>query len=88
MKLFVGLLCGQNSFLPKFPPHGLNQEISERDLVEIAENTLDKDIIKALLLQGFDVSTATMDELVAAAEKTEHAQTIGQTCGHNVDNDV
>jgi len=77
MKFFVGLLRGQNLLLPKFPPHGLNQEISESDLIEIAENACDDEISKALLLQGFDIATATMDQLITAVETTEQARSIG-----------
>ena len=88
MKFFVGLLRGQNLLLPKFPPCGANQEISEADLVEIAENACDDKISKALLTQGFDVATATMDQLVVAVEKIEQARSIGQTHDNDIDNDV
>ena len=88
MKFFVGLLCGQNSLLLKFPLHGLNQEISVSDLIEIAENACDNEISTALLVQGFNITAATMDQLVTAVEKIEQARLVGRTCNEGIENDV
>ena len=72
----VTLLCESNHDLRFFPDGNENSSLAEDELCEIVEWIIPNTWQRQLLIQGFDVTSHTLTELVEKLEQLETAESI------------